>query len=81
MGSTIRDLGNTIKEAKSFLQSKKADEMLLDCEEPVDGSSEEENAWGSHQDMAQMSACIENAEEEDMPTTTRDNQLGVEFEQ
>ena len=43
MGSTIRDLGNTIKEAKSFLQSKKADEMLLDCEEPVDGSSEEES--------------------------------------
>lgn len=56
MGSTIRDLGNTIKEAKSFLSSKKADELLLDnCEEPflqeVDmGSSEEENnnAWGSH---------------------------------
>ena len=30
MGSTIRDLGNTIKEAKNFLKSKKAGELQLD---------------------------------------------------
>jgi hypothetical protein len=29
MGSTIRDLGNTIKEAKNFLKSKRAGELQL----------------------------------------------------
>lgn len=37
MGSTIRDLGNTIKEAKSFLKSRHAGELDLELEgEDVD---------------------------------------------
>lgn len=30
MGSTIRDLGNTIKEAQNFLKSKRAGELQID---------------------------------------------------
>ncbi len=32
MGSTIRDLGNTIKEAKNFLKSRRAGELELQIE-------------------------------------------------
>jgi hypothetical protein len=32
MGSTIRDLGNTIKEAKNFLKSRRAGELDLEIE-------------------------------------------------
>ena len=32
MGSTIRDLGNTIKEAKNFLKSRRAGELELEME-------------------------------------------------
>jgi hypothetical protein len=36
MGSTIRDLGNTIKEAKNFLKSRRAGDLDLDLEDPDD---------------------------------------------
>ena len=32
MGSTIRDLGNTIKEAKNFLKSRKTGELELELD-------------------------------------------------
>lgn len=69
MGSTIRDLGNTIKEAKNFLMSKKGadlfqeDGVILESERSL--QNEDEVLQG-------MSACVENAEEEDNQTTNRD---------
>jgi len=36
MGSTIRDLGNTIKEAKNFLKSRKAGDLELELDPASD---------------------------------------------
>ena len=77
MGSTIRDLVNTIKEAKNFLKSRRAGELELEIE------LEDEDAAGLVLDsqrlqeegddpLQQMSACLENAEEEDHLTTNRE---------
>jgi hypothetical protein len=41
MASTIRDLGNTIKEAKNFLRSRKAGELDLEMEGDEDNSIDE----------------------------------------
>lgn len=46
MGSTIRDLGNTIKEAKNFLKSKKGADLFLEnphCDEEDEDYGESEN--------------------------------------
>jgi hypothetical protein len=39
MGSTIRDLGNTIKEAKNFLKSRRAGELDLEIEQEDDDAA------------------------------------------
>lgn len=44
MGSTIRDLGNTIKEAKNFLKSRKAGDLELE----LDPAASEENNVNDH---------------------------------
>ena len=90
MGSTIRDLGNTIKEAKNFLKSRKAGDLELE----LDPAASEENNVNDHDldglglgssqqqlfedgdedGLGQMSACLENADEEDHLTTNREEQ-------
>ena len=59
MGSTVRDLGNTIKEAKNFLNSKKGP-GLFDENESQQRLSELDEEYTSHQ----MSQCV--LEEENM---------------
>jgi len=58
MGSTIRDLGNTIKEAKNFLHSKNSGDLDLE------NDLESQRMMSENQEH-QMSACLENADEED----------------
>lgn len=73
MGSTIRDLGNTIKEAKNFLLRSKEDDPLdeecLDSQRLSELQSQIDDPQQQH-----MSACVENAYEEDQLTTNRDDQ-------
>lgn len=90
MGSTIRDLGNTIKEAK---KSKKAGELQfskINADDIQDEDLEEEGSYldsqrpvsdimlgGADDNMSQiqhqMSACLENADEEDQQNTLRED--------
>jgi len=75
MGSTIRDLGNTIKEAKNFLKSRRAGELDLNLEDAdddaIDGLGlDSQRLPGEEEEdgLRQMSACLENADEEDQMT-------------
>ena len=86
MGSTIRDLGNTIKEAKNFLKSRKAGDLELELDPASDengiddldglglGSSQHQLFDDGVDGLGQMSACLENADEEDHMTTNREEQ-------
>ena len=62
MGSTIRDLGNTIKEAKNFLRSRRAGDLDLDLEDPDDEAIDclglDSQRLPEEEDgLRQMSAC------------------------
>lgn len=78
MGSTVRDLGNTIKEAKNFLLSKKGAALFEEGEEDGCLESERSGLLGDDVLLHHMSACVENADEEDLQTTTREKEEEVE---
>lgn len=65
MGSTIRDLGNTLKQALKSSKIINLHEVEMEGEFGEDGSQ-----MGA--DSHLMSACQENAEEEDVQTTMRE---------
>lgn len=80
MGSTRRDLGNTIKEAKNFLKSRELKGVIAEEDDGLGLDSQRFDEGDAMQH--QMSACLENAEEEDQLTTNREGDfLGGNLDQ